>query len=50
MCFQPLSHHLICLLSCGKQGVLATGDEVNISEGGLEDAQEPRIATLSDYH
>lgn len=45
-----LSHHLICLLSCSKQAVLATGHEVNISEGGLEDVQESRVATLADYH
>lgn len=45
-----LSHHLICLLSCCKQAVLATGHEVNISEGGLEDVQESRVATLADYH
>lgn len=52
VCFPSLSlsHHLICLLSCCKQAVLATGHEVNISEGGLEDVQESRVATLADYH
>ena len=29
---------------------VATGHEVNISKGGLEDVQEPLTATLSDYH
>lgn len=46
----PLPHHLVCLLSCRKQAVVATGHEVNISRGWLEDVQEPLIATLSDYH
>lgn len=51
-CFPSLylSHHLVCLLSCCKQAAVASGHEVNISEGGLEDVQEPVIATLSDYH
>lgn len=31
VCFPALSHHLVCLLSCCKQTVLATGHEVNIS-------------------
>lgn len=50
VCFPSLSHHLVCLLSCCKQAAVATGHEVNISRGWLEDVQEPLIATLSDYH
>ena len=44
----PPRHH-VCLPICCKQADVATGHEVNISGGGLEDVQEPLMATLSDY-